>query len=239
MMSKLIEKDQQIQSLAGDRDRLKEIRAGVLASIASLDEDLQKAKEQSVQYGEELAKLKAQREGERKIQEGEKRWLESIRTDAELALQRKVRELATMESKLASLEEEMTEHKCPSIVGLEDLHSKHSREAKGLMVQIRYLKTKFMRESDLRADMIHQKAYLTKLVGGLERNEAATLKFISDIGISRNIPPAAKYGASRFRQVALAVRAVSRMKLMSQRWQQTLRVRDAVREAHAAARNLK
>jgi Pericentrin-AKAP-450 domain of centrosomal targeting protein len=100
----------------------------------------------------------------------------------------------------------------PRSPDLSEMRAQHVRECKGLMLQIRYLKTKYMRESDLRADMIHQKSYLSMLVGGLERNEEATRKYIADISLSRNIPPAPKSGLARFRQVAFAVKAVARMR---------------------------
>ncbi len=45
----------------------------------------------------------------------------------------------------------------------------HNKECKGLIVQIRYLKAKFVRESTLRFDLVYQKQYLMVLLGHLER----------------------------------------------------------------------
>ncbi len=42
--------------------------------------------------------------------------------------------------------------------------TKAREESKGLLVMIKYLKAKFVRESYLRADLAHQKLYLTMLV---------------------------------------------------------------------------
>lgn len=102
------------------------------------------------------------------------------------------------------------------------------------MLQIRYLKTKFMRESDLRSDLSHQKSYLLQLVGGLELSESATAQFIADIGISRGTLIPDQTPIKKFKKVAIVVRGLVRMKLMAQRWKITLETRNAIREVHQA-----
>jgi hypothetical protein len=42
--------------------------------------------------------------------------------------------------------------------------TRSKEEAKGLLVMIKYLKTKFVRESYLRADLAHQKLYLSMVI---------------------------------------------------------------------------
>ena len=49
------------------------------------------------------------------------------------------------------------------------LRQQHNQECKGLMVQIRYLKAKFSRESTFRCDLSYQKQYLLVLMARLER----------------------------------------------------------------------
>ena len=46
----------------------------------------------------------------------------------------------------------------------EAMFIKHKKQCKGLMVQIRYLKAKFTRESSFRADLVSQKQYLLSQV---------------------------------------------------------------------------
>lgn len=58
---------------------------------------------------------------------------------------------------------------------IEVLKSKHSKECKGLFVQIRYLKAKFVREATLRADLSYQKNYLLVLLARYERRYADLL----------------------------------------------------------------
>jgi hypothetical protein len=48
----------------------------------------------------------------------------------------------------------------------------HNRECKGLIVQIRYLKAKFTRESTLRCDLGYQKQYLLTLLTKFEKRSA-------------------------------------------------------------------
>lgn len=52
---------------------------------------------------------------------------------------------------------------------LQSVKIQHKNECKGLVVQIRYLKAKFTRESTLRCDLGYQKRYLLALLGRSER----------------------------------------------------------------------
>ena len=49
------------------------------------------------------------------------------------------------------------------------LKQQHNRECKGLMVQIKYLKAKYTRESAFRCDLAYQKQYLLVLMARLGR----------------------------------------------------------------------
>lgn len=117
--------------------------------------------------------------------------------------------------------------------------AEHAAECKGLMLQIRYLKAKLVREADLRADLAHQKGYLEQLVGGLELNQAATRRFVADIQRSRGLksPPATPLTPKqRFKKSAQAVLAVVRMGQMAARWKETCQVKVVLRRAHLDAR---
>jgi hypothetical protein len=50
-----------------------------------------------------------------------------------------------------------------------DLKMQHNKECKGLMVQIRYLKAKFVRESSFRSDLTYQKRYLLVILAQFEK----------------------------------------------------------------------
>lgn len=52
---------------------------------------------------------------------------------------------------------------------LSKLKIQHNKECKGLIVQIRYLKAKFTRESLFREDLTYQKHYLLVLLQQFEK----------------------------------------------------------------------
>lgn len=52
---------------------------------------------------------------------------------------------------------------------ISDMKLRHNKECKGLMVQIRYLKAKFTRESSFRDDLTWQKNYLMTLLAQFKR----------------------------------------------------------------------
>lgn len=54
-------------------------------------------------------------------------------------------------------------------VSLSNIKTRHSKESKGLLVDIRYLKQKFTRENTFREDLSLQKEYLLILIGQLSR----------------------------------------------------------------------
>ncbi|KAE8209301.1 hypothetical protein CF327_g6697 [Tilletia walkeri] len=98
------------------------------------------------------------------------------------------------------------------------LRKHHVEECKALMVRIRYLKAKWMREANFRSDLGYQKGFLQQLVGGLERDLASTQIFIADVNASRGLVTRARTPKNRLKEAMLAVRAVVRMRMLSERW---------------------
>jgi myosin protein heavy chain len=62
---------------------------------------------------------------------------------------------------------------------LVELKKQHKEECKGLVVQIRYLKAKFTRESTLRDDLVYQKHYLLVLLSNFEARYGHSLHHYS------------------------------------------------------------
>jgi len=116
------------------------------------------------------------------------------------------------------------------------LRKHHVEECKGLMLRIRYLKTKWLREANFRSDLGYQKAFLHQLVGGLERDLASTQIFVADVSRSRGLGPRERTPRNRLREAMLAVRAVVRMRLLSQRWSQASANKSALNDALIEAR---
>ena len=58
---------------------------------------------------------------------------------------------------------------CSDESALAVIRLQHNKECKGLIVQIRYLKAKFTRESSWRSNLIYQKQYLMVLLSQFEK----------------------------------------------------------------------
>lgn len=122
--------------------------------------------------------------------ENEKRWLESRIGDLEGSTKRLERDVEKSESRYACLADRVFVYasaRVSSVNGLltllfasiltfsldhlsvAELKLKHRREAKGLLLDISYLKTKFTRENTFREDLSLQKEYLLILIGDLSR----------------------------------------------------------------------
>lgn len=67
-----------------------------------------------------------------------------------------------------------------------ELKIQHNKECKGLIVQIRYLKAKFIRESTFREDLTWQKEYLLVLLGQFKHS---SVFHPSSLLLSRRLTP--------------------------------------------------
>lgn len=98
----------------------------------------------------------------------------------------------------------------------------HKQECKGLIVQIRYLKAKFTRESTLRDDLSYQKQYLLVLLASFEArygysssqspppdvaalSDKRILACISRIGYPKPCPPAVAKKRRTFKSAAWCI----------------------------------
>lgn len=236
---KLQSQHQDVRRLTGDRDRLHAQREGILKDVSTLESDLQRVRLESLHFGQDLERLRKERDEQtRRAQEARETSL-SITNEAQETIE-------GLKRKLECARKMIREVELQDLRGNPDttaLKEKHMAECKGLIVHIRYLKTKFMRESDLREDLCFQKRYLLQILGGMDKSEGETLKFLADLeqsrlaGTRRNrTAPGRSSGGSKFRKVAFAVLATSKMMLMARRWQETKQVKKALVGAHAAAK---
>ncbi|CAO1637404.1 unnamed protein product [Parajaminaea phylloscopi] len=243
----LKEQSEDIQRLTGERSRLHAQREVILRDVSTLEADLIRVRAESQRFGQDLEKLRQEKEQQQRLRVNSARETSvSITAEAQETIAQLKDKLAQAQRMIRQLE-----------VGdgtTSSLRAKHEAECKGLLLQIRYLKTKFMRESDLRQDLCFQKSYLLQIVGGLEMSEQETVRFLADLEQSRKRmlddgdqtvrdPRRATRGrdgnagsAAKLRKVLTAVRAAARMKLMASRWKQTRAVREALLNAHQAAR---
>ena len=127
--------------------------------------------------------------------------------------------------------------------------------SKGLLVQIQYQNAKFTRESWLKADLAHQKRYLLReiqqkqemyvlllscaLCGKAQLTHSSPSINMTQSTLTRfGLPPTA--GAPRrkptMRSVAQAVMFVSRVRRLSQAWNEQRQIRADVRQAYLQTR---
>lgn len=232
----LRKKNVSLERVQSERDQVYEQRCEIVEDVAQLEDVLKKVREESLRFGLELDDLR------------EKRMQNSRQSTYAIDRQQHKREIEAIrnryEKSLTQLLEENDDRKRLDA-------SRHQSECRGLLLQIRYEKAKYMRESDLRADLIHQKKYLLGLVGGLELNEEATVRFLADLEKSRGVYQSrlkmqqfqrkAGYdyhsvGLKKFKSAAFAVVAICRAKKMAENWQISLQIKSSLRQAHSLAK---
>lgn len=121
-------------------------------------------------FGRDLRALRAQKD---RVEEERK----DERARAERTQKQSAAQIRVLREELDGQKEKVRQwvgHVCApssSVTGedLVQLRQQHNLECKGLMVQIKYLKAKFTRESAFRCDLGYQKQYLLVLMARLER----------------------------------------------------------------------
>lgn len=223
-----------LEKVQNERDQVYEQRREILDDVAQLEIILKKVREESRQFGIELEDLRGRRTQTTK--QSTQAINQQVHDELEATRNRYEKRLTRLSEEYGTLQHAAT--------------SRHQSECRGLLLQIRYEKAKFMRESDLRADLIHQKKYLLGLVGGLELSEEATVRFLADLEKSRGeIQSRLKKQQSKsatnnqqslpikkFKSVAFAVLAICRAKKMAQNWQISLQIKSSLRQAHSMAK---
>ncbi|PWN32013.1 uncharacterized protein FA14DRAFT_83818 [Meira miltonrushii] len=221
------------EKVQNERDQVYEQRREILDDVAGLETMLKKVCEQSRQFGIELEDLRGRRNQTAK--QSTQAIDRQVHEELEATRNRYEKRLTRLSEEYGTLQHAAT--------------SRHQSECRGLLLQIRYEKAKFMRESDLRADLIHQKKYLLGLVGGLELSEEATVRFLADLEKSRGeIQSRLKKQENRstnnqqsealkkFKSVTFAILAICRAKKMAENWQISLQIKSSLRQAHSMAK---
>lgn len=238
-----------IRRLTGERSRLHAQREDILRDVSTLEADLRRVRGESQRFGQDLEKLRLERDQQLQRTEAVRETSTSVTAEAQETIAQLKNKLSQAQTMIRQLElrEDGEEANAPSV---STLRAKHAAECKGLLVQICYLKTKFMRESDLRQDLCFQKSYLLQVLGGLDLSEKETVRFLADLSQSRRRLLDASVGdetlmahprprgqaKTKLRKALLTTLAATRMRLMAANWRQTRTVRGALLSAHQAAR---
>ncbi|KZT69318.1 hypothetical protein DAEQUDRAFT_745317 [Daedalea quercina L-15889] len=194
-----------------ERNQIASEKSDVARSVAALEADLQRVRRDAEVFGNDLKLLRAQKdrlEEERRIEHtkaerAQKQALSQIRVLKE--------ELDGQREKARAVAEQLQKHVCVADEQkLTDLRLQHNKECKGLMLQIRYLKAKFTRESSMRCDLGYQKQYLLVLLTHYERTEQRILAAIARIGFPAVADSPVKARRRTFKSVALSIAFIAR-----------------------------
>ena len=141
-----------------------------MRTVAALEADLRRVRRDAEAFGRDLRALRTQKD-----RAEDERHEERVRADR--AQKQAAAQIRVLREELEGLRERAREwvgHVCAPAAGVDEgrlveMKKQHNLECKGLMVQIRYLKAKFTRESAFRCDLGYQKQYLLVLMARLER----------------------------------------------------------------------
>ena len=158
--------------------------------MRELEADLLKVRKDAERFGNDLKALRRERdklEEKKKVEEERARKAENGQGQLKTKLRLLEDELEGEKGRNKKALEGWNSHVCATGCALRDktvtimlthgsrddgqvvaLRNQHKQECKGLIIQIRYLKAKYMRESTMRSDLGFQKHYLLVLLSKFE-----------------------------------------------------------------------
>jgi chromosome segregation ATPase len=238
----------QLQRAEAEKDRIAAEKSDVARTVAALEADLRRVRRDAEAFGRDLKHLRSEKERLEVKQKDETLKTERTRKQSQTQIRVLTEQLEGERAKTLRAKEDLRTHVCVmygSLVlstfasvltsqprddrQLSALKLQHNKECKGLMVQIRYLKAKFTRESTLRSDLCYQKEYLLILLSKFEKrsvpkyrtaiyyssailSEHHILTSIARIGFPVAATPRPAKKPKKLKTVALTVMFLSRVK---------------------------
>ncbi|SAM83788.1 uncharacterized protein UBRO_20788 [Ustilago bromivora] len=153
-------------------------------------------------------------------------------------LKSKTQEVDRIKTKLDELERSRTSSAPPPYAEEPSLiaaRKMHQAECKGLILQIKYLKLKLNREMDLRADLTHQKQYISLLLQGLARSDAELGRLIFDLDLQHHARDTRRRQSDakrKWKKVLNAATAVARMQLLAKKAEEVVDIKQSLQKAH-------
>ncbi|KAJ7180785.1 hypothetical protein C8R46DRAFT_885504 [Mycena filopes] len=201
----------QLQQAEAEKDRIAAEKSDVARTVAALEADLRRVRRDAEAFGRDLKLLRSEKERLEAKQTEETQKADRTRKQSQTQIRVLTEQLEGQRTKTLRAREDLKNHVCVmDDRQLSALKLQHNRECKGLIVQIRYLKAKFTRESMLRSDLCYQKQYLLILLGKFEKSERNILSAIARIGYPIAPPPGKK--PKTLKGVATSIMFLSRIK---------------------------
>ncbi|KAF8892193.1 hypothetical protein BD779DRAFT_1661469 [Infundibulicybe gibba] len=199
-----------------EKQRISAEKREVAQTVAILEADLRRVKQDAEAFGRDLKLLRIEKEKTGTKHQEEILKLERSKKQYQTQLRLLTEQLDN--------QRELTQHVClMDERQLSALKLQHNKECKGLIA-------KFTRESSLRSDLSYQKHYLLVLLSRYEKSEQTIFASIAQIGFSVDPPPAAKK-VRRLKSLALAAVFLSRVKRASDIWREQSSSKQAVAAA--------
>ncbi|KAJ7043757.1 hypothetical protein C8F04DRAFT_1366949, partial [Mycena alexandri] len=201
----------QLQRTEAEKDRIAAEKSDVARTVAALEADLRRVRRDAEAFGRDLKLLRSEKERLEARQTEEAQRAERTRKQSQTQIRVLTEQLEGQRAKTLRAKEDLKNHVCVmDDRQLSALKLQHNRECKGLIVQIRYLKAKFTRESTLRSDLCYQKEYLLILLAKFEKSEKNIISSIARIGYPIAPPPGKR--PKTLKAVATSVMFLSRIK---------------------------
>ncbi|KAG7094132.1 hypothetical protein E1B28_007744 [Marasmius oreades] len=227
----LSDRAEELHRAEAEKKRLAVEGNGVTQTVAALESDLWRVKKDAEAFGRDLKLLRAEKEKLEIKHREETSRTERVKKQLQTQMKLLGEQLDEEKNKTAQARSELDNHTCAVDENqLTNLKLQHNKECKGLIVQIRYLKAKFTRESVLRYDLAYQKQYLLILLAKFEKSELTIFAAISKIGFPVLPAPQPKK-RKKLKSVAFTVVFLTRLSRLSEEW----RKQSASKQAIAAA----
>ncbi|KAH8103946.1 hypothetical protein BXZ70DRAFT_923662 [Cristinia sonorae] len=230
----LTQQTSDLQRVEEENARIKSEKSDVARTVASLEADLRRVKRDAEAFGRDLKRLREQKEQVEKDKEEEVVKAERAYKQSQAQIRVLKEELHSYKMKAKDGEDLWQNHVCAADnAQLSALTLQHKNECKGLIVQIRYLKAKFSRETLLRSDLGFQKRYLLTLLSRCERTEDKILSIIATIGYPPSEPPSSPSTSRKhtFKTAVLATLFMTRARRAAEVWREQRSSKDAIAAA--------
>ncbi|KAG1860628.1 hypothetical protein DFJ58DRAFT_715534 [Suillus subalutaceus] len=206
----------ELQRSEEEKNRMAIEKTDVARTVAALESDLRRVKRDAEAFGRDLKTLRTEKEKLQAKHRDELAKAERAKKQAQSQMRLLNEQLGSQHTKLKMAQEKLKikDHGFATDgYQLVELKRQHKEECKGLVVQIRYLKAKFTRESTLRDDLVYQKHYLLVLLSNFEASEKRILACISRIGYPKPKNPAVTVKKPRsIKSVVLSVIFIRRVR---------------------------
>ncbi|KAH7335361.1 hypothetical protein B0J17DRAFT_719897 [Rhizoctonia solani] len=223
----LAEREAGMKDMAATMQTVRGVQSDAERVVKSLQSELKRVKSEAERLGTDIEHLKLERAGENG---NEKERQKHAREQAQTQMKTLNDQLQSAKDAAKQLQERLKDHSAAlSPAEVEKLKAMHSKECKGLVQQIGYLRSKFHRESEMRDHVGWQKLYLMKVLGVYAKSEPNIERALARQGFPHEQAPAKP--KRTLRSIGYLVWWTVRAKRLAEEWREARKSRPAMRAA--------